>query len=245
MPGTKRRRLYGGTGRYRRKRQYTRNRRISLRRRLRFKRRVPKLSRGKYFLPKNAYCKFRFSCYYLVNEISPSQIYRYTWRGNSIYDPDQTGTGAQPMGHDQMAAIYDKYSVIGSSFKAQFINNASQSTELFVAPGNDIGFTNTNICTMMENGATKHVSIPAKTSGSGKATIRTYQTTRSITGVRPSEDTNEAAFGANPTNAWYWNLELNSTPWSPVSTALTPQGILWVTIVYYCKLTERKEVTGS
>lgn len=35
----------------------------------------------------------------------------YVWRMNSLYDPDQTGTGHQPMAHDQWATLYKKYRV--------------------------------------------------------------------------------------------------------------------------------------
>lgn len=38
----------------------------------------------------------------------------YTFRLNSIFDPDFTGTGHQPRGHDQYATIYQKYCVVGA-----------------------------------------------------------------------------------------------------------------------------------
>lgn len=41
---------------------------------------------------------------------------------NSIFDPNMTGTGHQPYGHDQMALLYKNYKVYAVSFKLVFNN---------------------------------------------------------------------------------------------------------------------------
>jgi len=38
----------------------------------------------------------------------------YQWRANSVYDPDYSGVGHQPMFHDEMAAQYKHYTVLSS-----------------------------------------------------------------------------------------------------------------------------------
>lgn len=45
---------------------------------------------------------------------------QHRFRANSLYDPDFDTTGAQPRGFDQLAAIYDHYTVIGSRMKVSF-----------------------------------------------------------------------------------------------------------------------------
>lgn len=45
------------------------------------------------------------------------------FRANSLYDPNQSGTGHQPRGFDELAAIYDHYTVIGSKLKVTFEND--------------------------------------------------------------------------------------------------------------------------
>jgi len=50
---------------------------------------------GIYSVSANTFSKFQFSC-------------------NGMWDPDITGAGHQPLFFDQMAAIYDQYTVIGS-----------------------------------------------------------------------------------------------------------------------------------
>ena len=49
----------------------------------------------------------------------------YRFRLNSIFDPDYTGGGHQPRGHDQWASIYSKYCVIGAKVKVEPIYSSS------------------------------------------------------------------------------------------------------------------------
>lgn len=49
------------------------------------------------------------------------------FRANGMFDPNQTGTGHQPLYFDQMAAIYDHYTVIGSVIHVEFIPASSSS----------------------------------------------------------------------------------------------------------------------
>ena len=44
-------------------------------------------------------------------------IATYSFRTNSMYDPDRTGIGHQPRGFDQYAVNYNHYTVIGSKIK--------------------------------------------------------------------------------------------------------------------------------
>ncbi len=42
---------------------------------------------------------------------------------NSIFDPDRTGVGHQPMYYDQMSALYNRYRVLRTFWKISFANN--------------------------------------------------------------------------------------------------------------------------
>lgn len=46
------------------------------------------------------------------------------WAMNSIYDPDVTGTGHQPLMRDLWASQYDYYAVISARYKFSFYNGA-------------------------------------------------------------------------------------------------------------------------
>lgn len=60
----------------------------------------------------------------------------YTFRLNSIFDPDLTSTGHQPVGHDQMALFYNYYRVL--SVKYNFKCTVSQAGAL--SPGINEGY---------------------------------------------------------------------------------------------------------
>lgn len=54
---------------------------------------------------------------------------KYTFRANSIFDPDLTGVGHQPKFHDQMALYYARYRVLASAIKISdvFISNTANT----------------------------------------------------------------------------------------------------------------------
>lgn len=54
-----------------------------------------------------------------------SAVQRYQFRGNDLFDPDFTGTGAQPQYFDQLAALYGRFRVYGSSICVEAYPTAS------------------------------------------------------------------------------------------------------------------------
>lgn len=46
----------------------------------------------------------------------------YSFRANSLYDPNYSGVGHQPLGFDQIMPFYNHYTVIGAKIKVQFFN---------------------------------------------------------------------------------------------------------------------------
>jgi hypothetical protein len=49
----------------------------------------------------------------------------YVYNSNGLYDPDQTGTGHQPLGFDQYAAMYSRYRVLRTQYRVTFGNVAT------------------------------------------------------------------------------------------------------------------------
>ena len=62
----------------------------------------------------------------------------YLFNLNSIYDPDRTGVGHQPMGRDQLALLYHRYRVFAVSWRIEFSPTDGPSvSSLFVLPSNN------------------------------------------------------------------------------------------------------------
>ena len=55
------------------------------------------------------------------------------FRCNSIYDPDATGTGHQPLGHDEWSLFYNHYVVTSSKINVKFSGYDSQDKPVVIA----------------------------------------------------------------------------------------------------------------
>ena len=60
----------------------------------------------------------------VVPDIS-SGVYQFAL--NSVYDPDQSGVGHQPRGHDQWSTMYKRYCVIGAKVLVEPIQTPSNT----------------------------------------------------------------------------------------------------------------------
>lgn len=56
-----------------------------------------------------------------INVAAPSGQHLY--RLCSIFDPDLTGVGHQPIGHDQWATFYGRYRVLGCAYEIKAVSN--------------------------------------------------------------------------------------------------------------------------
>jgi len=168
------------------------------------------------------------------------------YRGNSIFDPDLTGTGGQPMGFDQWAAFYFSYTVLGSKIEVSSqINGGSAQT-------NRMGITPSNLSNAMtgheaaeEAPYTKARRLIVGSGGannaSGGGDLTCYMSTAKMVGVKREAVQIEDAFGAlvtaNPTNTWFWHV------WNYVPAGDTQSLYQNVKITYYVVF-ETRQVLG-
>ena len=69
--------------------------------------------RGIFGFPDEFITTIRYVDVYTLTSASNGIAKQYM-RMNSLFDPDQTGTGHQPYYFDQFAALYNRYTVLGS-----------------------------------------------------------------------------------------------------------------------------------
>ncbi len=104
-------------------------RRKLVRRRRRFKRKRRMTIKQDPF-PNTRLAKLTYCTQVSVNPAS-SFIGDHVFRLNSIFDPDFTGTGHQPYGHDTYELLYEQYRVVGC--KATVTYSASAATSNIIA----------------------------------------------------------------------------------------------------------------
>ncbi len=146
-----------------------------------------------------------------VLSISSGTAYgQYTFRGNSLFDPDYTATGHQPRYFDQYGALYSKYKVISSSIRVSLSNySTSSSCIMTVTPHSEI-LTLTSYPVAAEQPLTKRTEqVPVSTRMGAKNTVIHFATSAGILGLSPAQLASEdysALIGANPLSVWYWNI---------------------------------------
>jgi len=146
------------------------------------------------------YTKFRYSEALTMSMPGATILYRYTYQ-TSLFDPDQSGIGHQPLWRDQMVGLYNKYRVHGIKYKytiigptdGKFINGAILHQPV---PGGE-----NNLNTIRERRNSKPFVI--RNGNAGNVVIKGYMPTGKPHGLTKDEmmadEDFEADMGSNPT----------------------------------------------
>jgi len=132
-----------------------------------------------------------------------------TWNMNSLYDPDQTGTGHQPCGFDTMAAMFSRYLVTSAKLTATFIPTSGYATATIYGANLYTGSTpyNTGASTQCEQGGPYIISSGTKINqGGGRNVISINFDARKYFGVKDPFDAQGdlgALTNSNPTRRAY------------------------------------------
>ena len=178
--------------------------------------------------------------------------YVYKFNVNSIYDPDETGTGHQPKGRDIWATIYKQGLVYGCAYDLQIRNKQGEDINLWLDVGNSNDSAAQNITTWKEANetpGTKKCRMRGENNNTGKDVCRMkgYISMRKNAAVGlVSEDMlggHKFAFGSEPT----YRIELRLyAERSDDSTAIASSGILLsAQLTYYCVFWESITDFGS
>lgn len=178
---------------------------------------------------------------------------KWTFRANSAYDPNATGTGHQPMFFDNYASIYERYKVSFSKIQVtvvnHFVNTATaNSTGVVTTQPNysykmvlvrDLDDTDqpTNVETIIEQNAynTKWRFISPQINGRlPKISMKCAPHKQSQ--LEYNDDTLTSATNANPSRQVYYNLYLTSAD----GVTDPPSVSLSVKLNYYVKFYDRK-----
>lgn len=113
-----------------RKPAYKKRRNVKRRRIRRVRRRLGvSAAPGFSGFPANKIVRLRYAERIPMSPTGPATFTWHNMRANSVFDPNQTGSGHQPMGFDQWAGFYNHYVVVGSKITVKWISEAPLSSE--------------------------------------------------------------------------------------------------------------------
>jgi hypothetical protein len=159
-----------------------------------------------------------------------------SFRSGSIFDPNLTGTGHQPMFHDQLALIYQRYEVLSS--RAELIPLTATADFFY---GIDFSVLPTDLASLsldalVETGRVDLVRSAMNVlnySPISKLYVARASYTPKMLGLRSGDDALGATFGTNPLQNGYFQA------WAVGSYGKDPGAVsLQVKITYTVKVSQ-------
>lgn len=169
----------------------------------RFQKRKPTIvvNRALSPVPQRYICKMKYS-----ETITTTAQGLYQLNLNSIFDPNRTGVGHQPYGHDTYSTLYNRYRVISCGWRLQ-VNSQTNAIALGAVPANEV-ISFTSLSELRENPRSKYVLANA---GGPAVTLTGKCYLPSLVGRNKAEymaSTNyQAQFGSSPTEFAILNIK--------------------------------------
>lgn len=167
----------------------------------------------------------------------------YFFHANGLFDPDETGSGHQPMGFDQYMALYDHYKVLGSKITVTFAQAPADSlaNNVICAIYLDDDITAvTDIHAAIEQGVTKWAQVNS-TSVKPTKISKTFSAKKFFSDAKYSSAQIVGASGGNPTEQAMFNIIV-----APLDGISNPTDFyVHVVIDYIVQFSERKTLVSS
>jgi len=203
------------------------------------RRRVPRAIVRSNPFPLQNIVKMRYGCVIQLNA-SAAGSDKWLFYANSIYDPDYTGAGHQPYGHDTWASVYNHYEVQKSRISCTFTsdNNSTTNTAtqiVGIAIKDDLT-VESNFDTIREAKGAHYGLMNV----SSKKTITNGFNMKKMF-PRTSSESSGAQFGANPTEQAIYQVFITG-----ITGAADPAPTnVMVTIDYTVRVWELKDLGQS
>jgi len=190
--------------------------------------------------PKKITITHRYQDQHALNTGALGVTNSYYYSCNSMFDPNTTGAGHQPFYFDQLAAIYDHYTVIGSKLTLR-VAKTDASTNVPVNVGiliNDDTSGNTSLTAL-----TEHPSSVYKVISTGNPVVTMtskWSAKQTFGGSVLGNDNLQGTSGASPTEQSYYQIFINSSEMGSQTSVL-----LDVFIEYIAVWDELKDISSS
>lgn len=174
------------------------------------------------------------------------------FRGNSLFDPDYTGTGNQPYGYDQLCSsttFFNNYNVRSSkiivypSVSQTYITGWPAYFDCLVVPYRDYTLPDYDISNVRRMPHVRALRFTSNSLDNKSNRCSSYASSSSVMGPEFAKDVGATGqYDGNPSRTWYWHVLIDSTTWAPTANIVVKFD---VKIVYYTKLFRRQEIAQS
>jgi hypothetical protein len=146
--------------------------------------------------------------------VAAGAIAKYVYRWNSMFDPDQSGVGHQPLFRDTFAAVYDQYAVISAVAKVKFINTSSVAFYVGAVIEDDVT-SSTTLDTLCEQTHGWHMLLPAQAGSLSSTSVTIPWSCKKVLNIDPfTSEAYKTAVGSNPTeesDLTVWALSIDAS----------------------------------
>lgn len=169
------------------------------------------------------------------------------FRANSLFDPDRTGTGHQPIGFDEWAVFYNRYTVVSSKIKIIAFGSAATGPLGNIIVGINLDDDNTSsaiLTQLLEQSSVRYKPMGPALGGHGVTTVRHSFNAKKFFGTKGSLTATSdyaALMDASPLEDATYNVFVASVD---ASDNGDPVDFL-VEIVYTCYLSEPTTLAQS
>lgn len=207
------------------------------------------INRGPTIVPDEYVTCMKYDNELTLVAVNPGDIVDHLFRGNSIFDPDNSIGGGQPAGMAELSAIYGRYRVNASSISLSVLPSGADDQ-----PFQAVLLPTAEPLAPTSGTLTRYMSIPyAKWACSGRYNMRPirikhYMTTKKMFVKKAAgADENYAGqaststvSGSNPVFQWYYQIFV-----SDYERDATWSATLMVRMKYYVTFYQRREMLGS
>lgn len=134
----------------------------------------------------------------------------YSFKCNGLFDPNHTGTGHQPLGFDQLMAMYDHFTCIGAKITLKINNNGSLASDRMLVGiiTDDNNSIPGNVEQIVENGKGSYTYLqPLGQSNSTMTLTSTFSPKRTLGVSHPLSSENlRGDSTSDPTELAYFNV---------------------------------------
>lgn len=160
------------------------------------------------------FIRMKYIDYFVISSTSGAAYYNASYRANDPFDPDAGAGGESAHLFAQYAAEYNRYVVHGSKAVVRITSIASNSQGRFRATlyPNVTQVSITDHAGAQLQPYNKSVWCDNSTTGEGTKWMKNYMSTAKIYGETKDNISLQSSYGANtnanPTNLWYWNINV-------------------------------------